>query len=218
MVFNMLKEAALRQTIATHLPDFVLPEIEAIRTEVSREVNQQRPTLFCPPIGHAQESGDCQNSWQPQAMPTALLQASQDMAEKDTPNLEGAGLFGVDFFVTRGNVTFSEFSHRPHDTDMVTLLSLNLSDFDLNACAKFGLPIPLIEPSEAASAVVLATQEGVHPRYVGVDQALSVPGKDMRIFGRPSIYPYRRMAVTLARTAAAKFQIFSAFPSPPGNP
>jgi phosphoribosylglycinamide formyltransferase 2 len=173
-------------------------------------------TLFCEPIGHVQERGDYQYSWQPQAMQLDYLKTAQDMAQKVTTDLGGAGLFGVEFFVTKDEVIFSELSPRPHDTGMVTLISQNLSEFDLHARAILGLPIPLISCSEGASAVVLATQDGAAPRYTGLEAALSEPGVDVRIFGKPSTRPYRRMAVALAeganalqraRDAAAKIQL-----------
>lgn len=332
-VFSMLDEAALRAAIAQHQPDLIVPEIEAIRTEVLLDVEQQgfevipsaraanltmnrdrirdvavglgvrtakfnyahsaqellaqathigfpvviKPvmsssgkgqsvaksaadvqaswdyacqgmrgdrqkviveefihfeceitlltirqrngtTVFCPPIGHVQERGDYQYSWQPQAMNMAHLKAAQDMAEKVTADLGGAGLFGVEFFITRDEVIFSELSPRPHDTGMVTLISQNLSDFDLHARAVLGLPIPNIESWEGASAVVLATSEGSNPSYSGVAEALSEPGVDVRIFGKPTTRPYRRMAVALAkgdnalaraRTAAQKISVTS---------
>jgi len=332
-VFSMLDEAALRAAIAQHQPDLILPEIEAIRTEVLLDVEQQgfevipsaraanltmnrdrirdvavglgvrtakfnyahsaqellaqathigfpvviKPvmsssgkgqsvaksaadvqaswdyacqgmrgdrqkviveefihfeceitlltirqrngtTVFCPPIGHVQERGDYQYSWQPQAMNMAHLKAAQDMAEKVTADLGGAGLFGVEFFITRDEVIFSELSPRPHDTGMVTLISQNLSEFDLHARAVLGLPIPNIESWEGASAVVLATSEGSNPSYSGVAEALSEPGVDVRIFGKPTTRPYRRMAVALAkgdnalaraRTAAQKISVTS---------
>ena len=160
-------------------------------------------TLFCEPIGHVQERGDYQYSWQPQAMKLDYLKAAQDMAQKVTADLGGAGLFGVEFFVTKDEVIFSELSPRPHDTGMVTLISQNLSEFDLHARAILGLPIPLISCSEGASAVVLATQDGTAPRYTGLEAALSEPGVDVRIFGKPSTRPYRRMAVALAQGANA---------------
>ena len=332
-VFNMLDEAPLRAAIAQHQPDLIVPEIEAIRTEVLLEVEQQgfevipsaraanltinrdrirdvavglgvrtakfsyadsaaqllaqaqeigfpvviKPvmsssgkgqsvahtaaditaswdhacagmrgdrqkviveefihfefeitlltvrqrhgqTLFCPPIGHVQERGDYQYSWQPQAMKPEFLKAAQDMAEKVTTDLGGAGLFGVEFFVTPTEVIFSELSPRPHDTGMVTLISQNLSEFDLHARAILGLPIPRIECSEGASAVVLATKDGHSPRFVGVEAALSETGVDVRIFGKPTTRPYRRMAVALAqgsnalqraRDAAGKISVIS---------
>ncbi|PIT73019.1 formate-dependent phosphoribosylglycinamide formyltransferase [Limnohabitans sp. B9-3] len=174
------------------------------------------PTLFCEPIGHVQERGDYQYSWQPQPMLPSYLKAAQDMAEKVTADLGGAGLFGVEFFVTKDEVIFSELSPRPHDTGMVTMISQNLSEFDLHARAILGLPIANIVCTEGASAVVLATQDGVNPTYTGVAEALSEPDVDVRIFGKPTTRPYRRMAVALAkngnalaraRAAAAKISV-----------
>ena len=173
-------------------------------------------TLFCEPIGHVQERGDYQYSWQPQPMQAHYLKAAQDMTEKVTTDLGGAGLFGVEFFVTANEVIFSELSPRPHDTGMVTLISQNLSEFDLHARAILGLPIPQIDCTEGASAVVLATQDGKDPKYSGIEVALSEPGVDVRIFGKPTTRPYRRMAVALAkgpnalpraREAAAKISV-----------
>jgi phosphoribosylglycinamide formyltransferase 2 len=163
-----------------------------------------------------QERGDYQYSWQPQDMTAGQVKAAQDMAEKVTTDLGGAGLFGVEFFVTKDEVIFSELSPRPHDTGMVTLISQNLSEFDLHARAILGLPIPRIECVEGASAVVLADKDGTDPRFTGLASALSEPGVDVRIFGKPTTRPYRRMAVALAkgdkalqraREAAAKIQV-----------
>jgi len=173
-------------------------------------------TLYCPPIGHVQERGDYQYSWQPQGMKPEQVKAAQDMAEKVTTDLGGAGLFGVEFFVTKNEVIFSELSPRPHDTGMVTLISQNLSEFDLHARAILGLPIPVIECVEGASAVVLADKDGTNPTFTGVEAALGEPGVDVRIFGKPTTRPYRRMAVALAkgpgalqraREAAAKIKV-----------
>lgn len=177
---------------------------------------RQGATLFCPPIGHVQERGDYQYSWQPQPMKPEFLKAAQDMADKVTADLGGAGLFGVEFFVTKDEVIFSELSPRPHDTGMVTLISQNLSEFDLHARAVLGLPIPVIEAVEGASAVVLADSNGSNPAFSGVEDALREPGVDVRIFGKPTTRPYRRMAVALAkgpdalaraRAAAAKIKV-----------
>jgi len=140
------------------------------------------------------------------------------MAAKVTSDLGGAGLFGVEFFVTKDEVIFSELSPRPHDTGMVTMISQNLSEFDLHARAILGLPIPFIECVEGASAVVLASEDGKDPTFTGVEEALSQPGIDVRIFGKPTTRPYRRMAVALAegvdalaraRAAAAKITVHS---------
>ncbi len=156
-------------------------------------------TIYCQPIGHVQERGDYQYSWQPQAMKPEYLKAAEQMAEKVTSDLGGAGLFGVEFFVTKDEVIFSELSPRPHDTGMVTLISQNLSEFDLHARAILGLPIPNIDTVEGASAVVLATKDGTSPTYTGVAEAMGEPGTDVRIFGKPTTRPYRRMAVALAK-------------------
>ncbi len=160
-------------------------------------------TVFCQPIGHVQERGDYQYSWQPQPMKPEYLKAAEQMAEKVTSDLGGAGLFGVEFFVTKDEVIFSELSPRPHDTGMVTLISQNLSEFDLHARAILGLPIPNIDTVEGASAVVLATQDGSNPTFTGVAEAMREPGTDVRIFGKPTTRPYRRMAVALAKGANA---------------
>jgi phosphoribosylglycinamide formyltransferase 2 len=158
------------------------------------------PTLYCPPIGHRQERGDYQESWQPCAISPELLKEAQDIAGKVTKALTGAGLWGVEFFLAADGVYFSELSPRPHDTGMVTLAGTqNLSEFELHARAVLGLPIPQIELlKNGASAVVLADKEGINPEYTGIADAINEPKTDIRIFGKPTTRPYRRMAVTLA--------------------
>ncbi len=161
--------------------------------------------LFCPPIGHRQERGDYQESWQPAAMTDDALATAQDMARKVVDNLGGYGLFGVEFFVTKtGEVIFSELSPRPHDTGMVTLIGQNLTEFDLHARAIMGMPIPhiaLTAPA-SASAVILADRDSESFAFTGVARALALGNKDaevdVRIFGKPVTRPYRRMAVALA--------------------
>lgn len=158
------------------------------------------PTLFCPPIGHRQERGDYQESWQPCAISAEHLLEAQQIADKVTNALTGAGIWGVEYFLADDGVYFSELSPRPHDTGMVTLAGTqNLSEFELHARAVLGLPIPQIELLKVgASAVVLASKEGVKPRFEGVVEAISEPQTDIKIFGKPTTRPYRRMAVTLA--------------------
>ena len=157
-------------------------------------------TLFCPPIGHRQERGDYQESWQPAAMKPESLRKAQAIAEQVTSSLGGAGLFGVEMFVAKDDVIFSELSPRPHDTGMVTLLSQNLTEFDLHARAVLGFSIPEIEMyGPSASAVVLADKHADSVSYDGVGRAMALHGVDVRIFGKPSTRPYRRMAVCLAR-------------------
>ncbi|HWR01653.1 MAG TPA: formate-dependent phosphoribosylglycinamide formyltransferase [Chlorobaculum sp.] len=157
------------------------------------------PTLFCPPIGHRQERGDYQESWQPCLISDGQLKAAQEIAEKVTASLTGAGIWGVEFFLADDGLYFSELSPRPHDTGMVTLAGTqNLSEFELHARAVLGLPIPVVELLRVgASAVILADSAGNNPRFSGVEDALREQGTDIRIFGKPVTRPFRRMAVAL---------------------
>ncbi|MEI8250733.1 MAG: formate-dependent phosphoribosylglycinamide formyltransferase [Synechococcus sp. ELA057] len=169
----------------------------------------QGPTLFCPPIGHIQERGDYQCSWQPVALGPQQLEAAQAMARSVTDNLGGAGLFGVEFFLCRRQgssdptdleVVFSELSPRPHDTGLVTLVGQNLSEFELHLRAVLGLPIPAIHSlGPAASRVILADGSGRPVGFEGVAEALSEPETQVLLFGKPEMRPYRRMGVALAR-------------------
>jgi phosphoribosylglycinamide formyltransferase 2 len=157
-------------------------------------------TSFCEPIGHRQENGDYQESWQPQAMSDIALQKAQHMAEKVTTALGGFGLFGVELFIKGDDVYFSEVSPRPHDTGMVTLISQNLSEFALHARAFLGLPIPSIElygPSASVASVVQGVSNQV--AFANLGEALAQPQTDIRLFGKPQVNGSRRMAVMLAR-------------------
>jgi phosphoribosylglycinamide formyltransferase 2 len=166
------------------------------------------PTLFVRPIGHRQERGDYQESWLPARVRPSQLKEAQRMAKKVTDRLGGAGVFGVEFFLTKKEVIFSELSPRPHDTGMVTLISQDLSEFDLHARAILGLPIPHINYRGAsASAVILADREAPSVSYRGLDKALALKNTDVRIFRKPDTRKYRRMGVALATakdTAAAR--------------
>lgn len=158
------------------------------------------PTIFCSPIGHRQERGDYQESWQPAGITEDKILAAQDIAKKVTDALGGAGIFGVEFFITKDEVIFSELSPRPHDTGMVTLISQNLNEFELHLRAILGLPIPHIEQfGAAASAVILAEENSDAVAFTGVAEALSVPNVDIKLFGKPSAHRYRRMGVALAK-------------------
>ncbi|MEY3735279.1 MAG: hypothetical protein RLZZ624_337, partial [Cyanobacteriota bacterium] len=163
----------------------------------------QGPTLFCPPIGHIQERGDYQCSWQPAAITPAQLAAAQAMARKVTDHLGGAGLFGVEFFLCgepgQEEVVFSELSPRPHDTGLVTLVGQNLSEFSLHLRAVLGLPIPAIRSlGPAASRVILAPEAAAAVRYQGVAAALAEPETEVLLFGKAEARPWRRMGVALA--------------------
>lgn len=157
---------------------------------------------FCAPIGHTQVDGDYRESWQPQALPDAVLARAQEVAAavvRDLCGETGRGLFGVELFVAGGEVIFSELSPRPHDTGLVTLVSQDLSEFALHVRAVLGLPIPNIrDRGPAASCAVLLEGEIDAPRYAGVDAALREPDTTVRLFGKPTVAGRRRMAVTLA--------------------
>jgi len=156
-------------------------------------------TSFCEPIGHRQENGDYQESWQPQVMTQAALNAAQDMAEKVTGALGGRGLFGVELFVKGDDVIFSEVSPRPHDTGLVTLVSQDLSEFALHARAILGLPIPRIQQNgPSASAVILVRGESQSVQFGNIEKALGIPNTQLRLFGKPEVSGTRRMGVALA--------------------
>ena len=157
------------------------------------------PTLFCAPIGHRQERGDYQESWQPAKVTDKDLFEAQDMAEKVTEALGGAGLFGVEFFLTDEGVYFSELSPRPHDTGMVTLAGTqNFNEFELHLRAILSLPIfEITMEKAAASAVILASENSTNPTYAGIEKIAALPKTDFRIFGKPASRPYRRMGVAL---------------------
>ena len=170
------------------------------------------PTIFCPPIGHRQERGDYQESWQPAEITPAQILAAEAIATKVTDALGGAGIFGVEFFITADEVIFSELSPRPHDTGMVTLISQNLNEFELHLRAILGLPIPnIIQYAPAASAVILASETSDSICFTGVAEALSQPDVDIRLFGKPDARPYRRMGVALAKAASTDLARAKAF-------
>ena len=166
-------------------------------------VRTRQGILFCDPIGHRQERGDYMESWQPTAMSQGALTEAQRIAGAVVDDLGGYGIFGVEFFVRGEEVIFSELSPRPHDTGMVTLISQNLSEFDLHARAVLGLPIPVVaQRAPSASAVILADREAEEFGFEGIADALSLGGPgaevDVRIFGKPVTRVNRRMGVALA--------------------
>lgn len=157
------------------------------------------PTLFCAPIGHRQERGDYQESWQPAKVSEKDILEAQEMARKVTEALGGAGLFGVEFFLTDEGVYFSELSPRPHDTGMVTLAKTqNFNEFELHLRAILSIPIAEITQEKiGASAVILATENSNNPTFDGIEKVASLSKTDFRIFGKPTSRPYRRMGVVL---------------------
>lgn len=158
------------------------------------------PTLFCPPIGHRQERGDYQESWQPAHISPTQLKEAQEMAAKVTEALGGAGLFGVEFFLADDGVYFSELSPRPHDTGMVTLANTqNFNEFELHLRAILSLPIEEITlERNGASAVILASENSENPTFTGIELVAGNSKTDLRLFGKPTSRPYRRMGVVLS--------------------
>ena len=156
-------------------------------------------THFCEPIGHRQESGDYVESWQPQQMTDEARLRAQHIARTVTDNLGGLGLFGVELFVRGGEVWFSEVSPRPHDTGMVTMSTQGQNEFELHARALLGLPVDTTLLTPGASAVIYGRVEAVGIVFDGVDEALALPGVDVRLFGKPESFTRRRMGVALAR-------------------
>ncbi|MEG2631832.1 MAG: formate-dependent phosphoribosylglycinamide formyltransferase [Comamonas sp.] len=173
----------------------------------ARGADGQVHTHFCAPIGHLQKSGDYVESWQPQPMPATALERAQAIALAVTHNLgmdsngqpAGLGLYGVELFVRGDEVWFSEVSPRPHDTGLVTLSTQWQSEFELHARAILGLPVDTSLRNAGASAVIYGGVEGENMVFDGVEQALAVPGTDLRLFGKPESFAKRRMGVALAR-------------------
>jgi phosphoribosylglycinamide formyltransferase 2 len=161
----------------------------------------QTVTSFCAPIGHRQVKGDYVESWQPQAMSEAALAGSREIAKAVTDALGGRGVFGVELFVRGDEVWFSEVSPRPHDTGLVTLVTQYQSEFCLHARAILGLPVDVALREPGASAVIYGGLDARGIAFDGVAEALSVPGADLRLFGKPESYLRRRMGVALARAA-----------------
>jgi phosphoribosylglycinamide formyltransferase 2 len=156
-------------------------------------------TRFCPPIGHVQIKGDYHESWQPMAMTPGALAEARRQARAVTDALGGRGIFGVELFIKGERVWFSEVSPRPHDTGMVTMISQNMSEFELHVRAILGLPVPeVVCLAPAASHVVLAEEKADEVGFRGIDAALTVPETKLRLFGKPDTRPGRRMGVALS--------------------
>jgi phosphoribosylglycinamide formyltransferase 2 len=206
---SVLKTEADKQTVWEYainnsrgdIKEVIIEEFISFHTEITLLTVTQKNgiTLFCPPIGHRQERGDYQESWQPVAISEQDYNDACEMAKKVTTALTGAGLWGVEFFLTDKGVYFSELSPRPHDTGMVTLVGTqNLSEFELHARTILGLPIPEIKLERSgASAVILANKSSEQFTITGIEKALEQTNTDIRVFGKPATRPYRRMAVAL---------------------
>lgn len=218
--WNYAREGSRGDSQKIIVEEFINFEIEITLLTIKQ---WDAATIFCSPIGHRQERGDYQESWQPAIISDKLISEAQAIAKKVTDALGGAGIFGVEFFVTKEEVIFSELSPRPHDTGMVTLISQNLNEFELHLRAVLGLPIPNIEQLGcSASAVILAKEHSKSISYQGVAEALSDKDVDIKLFGKPDSRPQRRMGVALAKgvdiqearlkatNAASKIEVISA--------
>ena len=160
-------------------------------------------TIFCPPIGHRQEQGDYIESWQPENINQNLLSKAKDISEKITKDLGGNGLFGVEFFITKDDIIFSELSPRPHDTGMVTMYTQNLSEFDLHARAILSYPINnVLMLREGYSTVIKANgfEDKIFDyKFSGIEKALELGDVDIRLFGKPKAWNNRRLGVILSK-------------------
>lgn len=156
-------------------------------------------TVYCEPVGHIQVNGDYRYSWQPQPMSEKALANAKEIAKKITDALGGYGIFGVELFIKGDDVIFSEVSPRPHDTGMVTMISQDRSEFGLHARALLGFPVPEIRfYGPSASRAVVVEGDSTEVEFDNLEEVLSEPGTDMRIFGKPEVHGHRRMAVILA--------------------
>ena len=178
--------------------EFISFDYEITLLTVTQKNNN---TLFCPPIGHVQKSGDYQQSWQPAKMNQNILKDAQEISKKIVEELSGNGIWGIEFFVKKDVVFFSELSPRPHDTGMVTLAGTqNFSEFELHARAILGLPIKEISLIQnGASSVILSQHNSSDtPTFTGLEKVSQITNTDVRIFGKPSSRVNRRMGVALA--------------------
>lgn len=168
-------------------------------------------TSFCEPIGHRQERGDYQESWQPHPMSSSVLSRCQAIAAKVTESLGGFGVFGVEFFIRDEHVFFSELSPRPHDTGMVTMISQNLSEFALHVRAFLGLPIPMIEFFGPSASVAISVQgDSDQIVFSQLEEVLAQPHTEVRLFGKPNVHGERRMGVALARSVSIEDAVANA--------
>ena len=178
------------------IEEFISFDFEFTLLTVRKECGEN---IFCPPIGHLQTNGDYQSSWQPIEIEDYVLRDAKKMTNKILNNLNGPGLYGVEFFIRGNEVIFSELSPRPHDTGMVTIVSQNINEFELHLRAFLNLPIPdikLLKPS--ATRVILSDKEFINPSYMGLDKALNLENTKVLLFGKPFAKKGRRMGVVLS--------------------
>jgi len=193
--FYIAKEKARGDSKELIVEEFIDFDYEITMLTIS---TKNQGILFCPPIGHIQVEGDYYESWQPHPMDDKLLQKAKDIAKTVVEGLGGYGIFGCELFVRKDEVIFNEISPRPHDTGMVTMISQNMSEFEIHLRAILGLPIHIELLGAGASYCFHAKTDGVIPVYDNLEEALSIPNTKLRIFGKPITRPKRRMGVALA--------------------
>ena len=194
--WNKALSNARGKIIGVILEEFIEFDFEFTLLTVRKENGEN---IFCEPIGHEQYKGDYQCSWQPMELNQFLIEEAKNITNKILNNLNGSGIYGVEFFVKENEIIFSELSPRPHDTGMVTLVSQNLNEFELHLRAFLNLPIPkitLLKPS--ATRVILSNSDFVNPSYIGLNEALEVENTKVLIFGKPTSKKGRRMGVILS--------------------
>lgn len=203
MAWKYAQEGARGDSNKVIIEEFVKFHLEITLLTVKQK---KGPTIFLPPVGHRQEKGDYRESWMPADISSAQLKKAKAMAKKMTDYLGGSGVFGVEFFITKDDVYFSELSPRPHDTGMVTMVSQDLSQFDLHVRAILGLPIPQINYFGPSATAVILSDKNPQPvkGYSGLVQALAHRNVDLRIFGKEEHRKGRRMGITLAKAKSAK--------------
>ena len=141
---------------------------------------------FCSPIGHTGADGDVLESWQPQQMSAAALDAARSIAARIVKALGGRGVFGVELMINGDEVYFADVIARPHKSAWVTLRSQRLSAFELQARAILGLPLDTMMMSPAAARAINPGHDGKGPTADALTGALAVPESDLRLFGRGS--------------------------------
>lgn len=193
--FCIAKEKARGDSKELIVEEFINFDYEITMLTIS---TRNQGILFCPPIGHIQVEGDYYESWQPHPMDEKLLRKAQDIAKTVVEGLGGYGIFGCELFVRKDEVIFNEISPRPHDTGMVTMISQNMSEFEIHLRAILGLPIHIELLGAGASYCFHAKTDGIIPAYHNIEEALSIPNTKLRIFGKPITRPKRRMGVALA--------------------
>ena len=196
LAWNEALKNSRGKIVGVILEEFIKFDYEFTLLTVRKDSGEN---VFCDPIGHEQYKGDYQCSWQPLEMNQSLINEARNITNKILNNLNGSGIYGVEFFVRGKEVIFSELSPRPHDTGMVTLVSQNLNEFELHLRAFLNLPIPrisLIKPS--ATRVIISDKESNNPSYTGLNEALEVENTKVLIFGKPTSKKGRRMGVVLS--------------------